>query len=393
MFNPGEQVRGGKLALVDPRVHLLIVQATPFCNIKCRYCYLGELSNRSIVSDETLDNLFRKLFESGWVRRKLDLCWHAGEPTVVDISFYERATKILERHRPRDVRVIQSLQTNATLLNQAWCDFFKASGMHVGVSIDGPQRINDINRVGRSGRSVFDKVMNGIRLLQREKIVFHVISVLSAESLRSAREIYEFFATEGIEHVAFNIDETEGDHISGIKPGPAAWQAYQDFFAEFASLCEQDGRVKSVRDWENGIRAVYRNSIISPGALDRAPMRNVIVEPFGLTAVDHRGNVATFSPELLGNKSEDYNDYVIGNINTEDFAELAGSPVLAKMYNDIQAGVEMCRAQCAYFSICGGGQPSNKIAENGAFASSETNFCRMTRMAITDLVMNGPYAD
>jgi len=386
---------GRRLSVAPPpkRVHLLVVQATPFCNIKCKYCYLGELSDRSRVSDQTLENLFRKLFASGWVGKKLDLCWHAGEPTVLGIDFYRHATRLLERHRPRGVHVQQSMQTNATLLDEKWCEFFRASGMHVGVSIDGPRRINDQNRLLRSGRGAFDKIVAGVRLLRREKIPFHVIAVLSAESLRSAREIYEFFAEEGIEHVAFNVEETEGEHVSSLRPGPDVWKAYQDFFAEFTALSGRDGRVKSVREWENGFRSIYQNAIVSPGAADKLPTRNIVVEPFGIMSISHRGDVTTFSPELLGNKNETYNDYIIGNINTDEFADLAASPTLAAMAADIDDGVEQCRAQCPYFDICGGGQPGNKIAENGTFASSATNFCRMTRMAVADLVMSGPYAD
>jgi uncharacterized protein len=127
--------------------------------------------------------------------------------------------------------------------------------------------------------------------------------------------------------------------------------------------------------------------------MDRIPTRNIVVEPFGIVSVDHRGNVTTFSPELLGGKNEAYDDYVIGNINAHDFADMAASPALAAMRADIEEGVELCRAQCAYFDVCGGGQPANKIAENGTFASAATNFCRTTRMAIADLVMSGPYAD
>ncbi len=393
IFEQRERANMFSLSRHQPRVHLLIVQATPFCNIKCKYCYLGDLSDKAKISDQTLDNLFHKLFSSGWAQRKLDLCWHAGEPTVLNIDFYKHAQEILERYRPRDLHVQQSLQTNATLLNPEWCEFFRSSGMHVGVSIDGPKRINDLNRLTRAGRSAFDKIVAGLRLLRREKIPFHVIAVLSAESLKSAREIYEFFASEGIEHVAFNSEETEGEHVSGLRPGREAWDAYQNFFAEFAALSARDGRVKSVREWENGFRSIYQNSLVAPGAADRIATRNIVVEPFGITCVDHKGNVATFSPELLGNKSEKYDDYVIGNVNVHDFPALAASPNLAKMYADIQDGVEQCRAQCAYFDLCGGGQPANKIAENGTFASSATSFCRMTRMAVSDLVMGGPYVD
>ena len=220
-----------------------------------------------------------------------------------------------------------------------------------------------------------------------------MISVLSAESMRSAREMYAFFADEGVKQVAFNTEETKGEHVSDVKPGPDAWRAYKNFLAEFAALAAADGRIKMVREWEHGFDSVYRNQRISPGALDWVPTRNIVVQPFGITTVDHLGNISTFSPELLGNKNKDYNDFLIGNANADDFADLPYSPVLRKMNADIQKGVEECRAQCAYFDLCGGGQPSNKIAENGSFATAATSFCRMTRMAVTDLVMSGPYGD
>jgi uncharacterized protein len=79
-------------------------------------------------------------------------------------------------------------------------------------------------------------------------------------------------------------------------------------------------------------------------------------------------------------------------VNHDDFAAVPHSAVLARMKAEIEAGVALCRAECGYFDVCGGGEPVNKLAENGSFASSATNFCRMTRMAVADLVTDGPYA-
>jgi uncharacterized protein len=345
------------------------------------------------VSEQTLDNLFRKLFRTGWARRHLDLCWHAGEPTVLDAGFYRRAHKILERYRPSSVRVQPSLQTNATLLNKEWCDFFRESGMRVGVSIDGPKRITDLNRVNRAGASAFDRILAGVRLLRSEKIDFHAIAVLSAESLEAPAEIYRFFAEEGIERVAFNCEESEGAHASGLKPGAETWRAFRDFLAEFAALAAADGRVRSVREWEAGFRSIYQGAAYSPQLGDPVALCNPVVEPFSVLSVDHRGRMSTFSPELLGNKSREYDDFIIGDVNADDFADLPQSPNLAKMRAAIAAGVEMCRAQCAYFDVCGGGHPINKLSENGTFASAATEFCRLTRMSIADLVLDGPYGD
>jgi uncharacterized protein len=57
------------LATLQPRVHLLVVQPTPFCNINCSYCYLASRSTRATMSEETLENLCSKLFGAGWVQR------------------------------------------------------------------------------------------------------------------------------------------------------------------------------------------------------------------------------------------------------------------------------------------------------------------------------------
>jgi uncharacterized protein len=50
--------------------------------------------------------------------------------------------------------------------------------------------------------------------------------------------------------------------------------------------------------------------------------------------------------------------------------------------------VALCRQHCQYFSVCGGGEPVNKLSENGTFVSTETTYCRLTRMRLTDLVLD-----
>jgi uncharacterized protein len=104
--------------------------------------------------------------------------------------------------------------------------------------------------------------------------------------------------------------------------------------------------------------------------------------------MDWAGNISTFSPELLGLKNRVYEDFLLGNINHDKLVELPQRPNFARMLADIRAGVEMCRERCEYFSVCGGGEPVNKLAENGSFASTETTYCRLTKMRATDLVLD-----
>ena len=76
--------------------------------------------------------------------------------------------------------------------------------------------MHDANRVTRSGKGTFDRAIRGVRLLKQEGIPFHVISVLSKEGLECPEELHAFYVEEGIEDVCFNVEESEGDHVSEL---------------------------------------------------------------------------------------------------------------------------------------------------------------------------------
>ncbi len=134
------------------------------------------------------------------------------------------------------------------------------------------------------------------------------------------------------------------------------------------------------------LRAVYQRPR-TQRSMPTPRRGNILVEPFASPERRSPGQSRHLLARVARPDERSYNDFVIGNVNTDDFADLPGRPVLAKMSADIQAGVALCREQCAYFEVCGGGEPVNKIAENGTFASAATSYCRMTRMAVADLVM------
>src|SRR5262249_30808568 len=130
--------------------------------------------------------------------------------------FYRDAFKLVDELKPQGLEIFHCFQTNGTLINEAWCDFFLDAHVNLGVSIDGPKRFHDLNRLTRSGRGTFDKVIAGVRLLRKREVPFHTISVLSMEAMREPREMYDFFMSEGIEYVCFNAEESEGDHGSNV---------------------------------------------------------------------------------------------------------------------------------------------------------------------------------
>src|SRR5579863_5033112 len=199
-----------------PSIGVVVVQPTPFCNIACSYCYLPARDVKSVMSQSTVRELFRKVFASGWAAADLTVIWHAGEPLVVPPSFYREAFEAIAALRPPSVRLRHSIQTNGMLVSPEWCELFRTWDVGLGVSIDGPRHFNDAHRISRAGRSTFDRALAGIRLLRREKVPFHVISVLTAASLRAPQAMLDFYRAEGIEDVCFNVEESEGGHVSGL---------------------------------------------------------------------------------------------------------------------------------------------------------------------------------
>ena len=45
-----------------------------------------------------------------------------------------------------------AIQTNGTLVTSEWLAVFHAQRVSVGISLDGPQHINDVYRVDKKGR-------------------------------------------------------------------------------------------------------------------------------------------------------------------------------------------------------------------------------------------------
>lgn len=358
---------------------MVVVQPTAFCNINCTYCYLPDRDDKHVLAQSTVSRLFGEIFASGWACPEITVVWHAGEPLVVPVAFYREAFAAIERMRPKSVIVKHSFQTNGMLIDAEWCRLFAEWNVGVGVSIDGPRELHDRHRKTRSGKGTFDRTLAGIRRLKANGVPFHVISVLSRDSLAMPDALLDFYLAEGIDQVCFNIEESEGDHVSELFEGPQLRARYAAFLRRFWHQARASGRVKFVREIDLALPRVFRPNDV--------PARNIQTEPLAMLNVDSHGNVSSFSPELLGLKNKDYDDFLLGNINLNSLAEIHSACLRSALHRDIQAGVQACEASCGYFSVCGGGAPGNKLFENGTFAGTTTSYCTLTQMVPTDLIL------
>jgi uncharacterized protein len=305
------------------------------------------------------------------------------------IAFYDEATAriqaLLAKRGLPPTTVVQSLQTNATTIDAAWCDCFARNGIHVGVSMDGPAFLHDAHRVTRTGLPTHAAVMRGIGWLQRREIPFQVICVLTAESLHHAEAMADFFLEHGIGDVGFNMEETEGVNAhSSLEASGAARlemeERYQSFMAAIWRRSRQQPDHLRIREFD-GVASLA----CSGGRLAATDMNT----PFVIVNVDAAGNISTFDPELLSVTTAEYGDFSFGNVFSDSLERMAATAKFARVAAEIAAGVERCRSSCEYFGLCGGGAGSNKYWEHGSFDCSTTQHCRYRIQLVADVVVTG----
>src|SRR5215470_1390530 len=108
-------------------LELLVVQPTPFCNLDCSYCYLPDRANTRRMPLDTLEQVFRWVFSSGLVREPFTLLWHAGEPLVVPVAWYEAAAALLRRHSKNHTPVTLNIKTKTTQINNKISNFNRSN--------------------------------------------------------------------------------------------------------------------------------------------------------------------------------------------------------------------------------------------------------------------------
>lgn len=181
-------------------VHVLAKPTGAICNLACTYCFfldkeLLHEGDRFRMSDEMLENYIRQLIDAHQ-SPNVTVAWQGGEPTLMGVDFYRRALELQDKYRRPQMSFLNTMQTNGTLLNDEWCEFLKEHDFLVGISIDGPREIHDAYRVDKRGEGSFDKVMRGLRLLQKHGVEYNILTTVNRVNGDYPLEVYRFLRDE-----------------------------------------------------------------------------------------------------------------------------------------------------------------------------------------------------
>lgn len=173
---------------------LFIKAESARCNLDCHYCYYlkNEDKNKPGMDTETLDKLVSNHIQSQPPQIPvIDFIWHGGEPMMKGLAFYQTAIELQQAHQST-TPIQNTIQTNGTLINERWAAFFAQHHFMVGISIDGPQLINDIARIDKSGHSSFEQTIRGMRHLKDHHVEFNTLTVINNKVTNMAKPFIDF---------------------------------------------------------------------------------------------------------------------------------------------------------------------------------------------------------
>jgi len=186
--------------------NIMFKPAGSLCNLDCNYCYYLDKAEiyggkEPRMSVEMLETAIKEYIEANEVP-EVTFNWHGGEPLVLGLDFYRKAIEF-ERKYAGEKTVHNTIQTNGTLINAEWAQFFAQNNFLVGISIDGPKDIHDRYRKDKGGQPTFDRVINGLKALQDAGAEFNTMSTVNKASEGRGLEVYQFLKSIGSHYMQF----------------------------------------------------------------------------------------------------------------------------------------------------------------------------------------------
>lgn len=368
------------------------------CNLECRYCFYLEKEpafypggSLARMSDATLEAFVRDYLASQ-PGGEVAFAWQGGEPTLMGLRFFERAVE-LQRRYAGGRRVANALQTNGTLLDDAWGEFLARNDFLVGLSLDGPRDVHDAYRIDRGGRPTWERVMRGLRVLKRHAVRFNTLTVVHKRNVRRPAEVYAFLRSEGSGFMQFiPLVERRPDAeeaASGLRHGrpPAGREALVppgELASVLAEECAAPGQVGAflcaVFDrWvrrDVGRTFVQLFDVALNAWLGLGSPLCIFQERCGRAlALEHNGDVYACDHYV-------YPEHRLGNLREAPLADLGHGPAAGRL-GDLKADLPRVCRECPVRFACNGDCPKHRFVRAGEGEPGVSCLCPAYRRFFT----------
>ena len=322
------------------------------CNLGCHYCYylkkehLYPKGETFRMPEDTLEEYIVQHIDAS-PEPVIRFSWHGGEPTVLGLDYFRKIVALQHKHQPPNRRIVNGIQTNGTLLDEAWCRFFAKEGFAVGLSLDGPEEMHDRYRVTKDQKPTHKQTMQGYKLLQKYNVHTDILCVVNSFNVQFPLDIYRFFKEIDAQYISFlPMVERQPDTENGVNQLSVPAEAWGNFLCTiFDEWRDQDiGRIK-VQIIEEAIRTAFNQEhslcIFRPTCGD-------------IPVIEHNGDFYSCDHFVDA-------EHLLGNIKETPLVELLESPAQTAFGNEKLDTLPRYCLECEVRSMCNGECPKNRF--------------------------------
>lgn len=241
-----------------PPVNILIKPASSACNMACRYCFYRDVAEHreqafeGMLAIERMEEVIRAGME--YAEHICSFAFQGGEPTLAGLDFYRKTVALQRKYEKPGVRIQNAIQTNGYAIDEEWARFLAKHHFLVGLSLDGPAELHNLNRPDAAGRDTFNRVMRAVRLFRKYGVEFNILCVVTGRNARSVEKLYRFYRKQDFRWLQFipciePLEQRRGEARYHL---PAA--AYGEFLVRLFDLWFDDlrrGEYVSIRHLDN----------------------------------------------------------------------------------------------------------------------------------------------
>jgi len=334
---------------MHPLQSVIIKPIGSFCNLQCEYCfYLDKhrlyegLPSTHRMSDAVLEKLIQDMFDCSDAPV---FTWQGGEPTVMGLDFFKKVVAIQKKLCPRGKSYSNALQTHGMLLNEAWADFLKCENFFVGISLDGPESVNDRYRKDRQGKGTFQRVFKNAKMLLEKDVPVNILVTVNDYSVKYPEEIYNFFVENGFIFMQFSpVVEHDPQNPEVAAAYSVNAQDYGRFLHKIFELWIKDFDWKRLKQ-KTSIRFFDSLLHIYIGMTPDICVLHKKCNDY--LVIEHNGDL--FSCDFLVSK-----DTYLGNLHETSLKQAFQSDSHTK-FGERKAAYGMECQQCQWLHVCYGG--------------------------------------